>query len=177
MLVAGCSDAPRPAMKTKPELRQFGALKPEDFERHAVWVQSHTIDHDEPWYAQTDEETFRPWIGALPVEPQHAMFLVRARFSLADRTSLTGFFTPSATRDLGALQPSVFTASGQRIAFWLGMFPRTEEREAAYRALGKTASQVFPVHFAADGQLSGGITSGALEGFYSIPDGKVRVDK
>ena len=177
ILVAGCGAAPRQAMKSKPELRQLGTLKPEDFTRHPVWVQCHVVDSEEAWNSQTDEETFRPWTGGLPVEPQHGMFLVRATFDLADGTILTGFVTPSASSELGTMQPSLFTASGQRVAFWLGMFPRLEECEAAYSSLAKTASQVFPIRFAADVQLSRGVASGTLEGFYSIPEGKLRVDK
>jgi hypothetical protein len=180
VLLAGCGTPLRPNMNAKPELRQFGTLKPADFMRHPVWVQCHTIDYDESWYDRTDEETFRPWAGALPVEPQHAMFLVRATFTLADGTTMSGFVTPSATLDWGVMQPCVFSASGRRVAFWHGAFPRTEEREAAYEAFGRTASEVFPMRFTADRRLSSGITSGTLEGFYAIlggSKGKVSVEK
>jgi hypothetical protein len=164
-------------MKSKPELRQFVTLKPDDFIRHPVWVQCHIVDCDEPWYDQTDEDTFRPWTGALPVDPQGAEFLVRATFDLADGTRFSGFVAPSQTQDLGSMQPSLFTASGQRVAFWFGMFPRPEERATAYQTLGRTAEQVFPIRFSAEAGLFRGVASGSLEGFYSIPDGKVRVEK
>jgi hypothetical protein len=49
----------------KPELRQFGSLTAEDFERIPVWLACHVADYDEPWYDETDEETFRPWSGDL----------------------------------------------------------------------------------------------------------------
>lgn len=46
-------DSPRPL------LRQFNDLRPQDFEEHSVWVNCHVIDYDEPWYDDTDAETFR----------------------------------------------------------------------------------------------------------------------
>jgi hypothetical protein len=55
--------------KPKPELKQFGDLCPADFERYPVWIACHTEDFAEPWFNETDEETFRPWSGALPVAP------------------------------------------------------------------------------------------------------------
>ena len=61
----------------KPELKQFGDLTPADFDRHPVWVGCHTVDYDEAWYEDTDEETFRPWAGILPVTESQDMLLVR----------------------------------------------------------------------------------------------------
>ncbi len=40
------------------ELKQFGELEPEDFERHPVWIGCHTADYGKPWYNDSDEETF-----------------------------------------------------------------------------------------------------------------------
>ena len=42
----------------KPGLKQFGELVPADFERHPVWIGCHVADYEEPWYEETDEETF-----------------------------------------------------------------------------------------------------------------------
>ncbi len=60
-------------------LKQIQNLRPDDFEEHPVWVLCHIIDYDEPWYDDTDEETFRPWDGPLPVNPSFATFLVLQR--------------------------------------------------------------------------------------------------
>ena len=81
-------------MARKPNLKQFGDLTPADFVEHPVWASVHTLDYDEPWYDETDEETFRPWIGELPVSPEDGMFLVRAKLTLADGRVLDGFITP-----------------------------------------------------------------------------------
>jgi hypothetical protein len=79
----------------RPELKQFGDLTAEDFERHPVWIGCHTADYDEPWYDDTDEETFRPRTGDLPADPSEGMLLVRANATLRDGSSFPGFLTPA----------------------------------------------------------------------------------
>ena len=81
------------AESERPELVQFGDLTPEHFERHPVWIQCHVVDYEAPWHDDTDEETFRPWSGPLPVDPSDALFLVRATASLSNGTTLRGFLT------------------------------------------------------------------------------------
>ena len=43
-------------MARKPILKQFGDLQASDFARQPVWVSVHTLDNEEPWYDDTDEE-------------------------------------------------------------------------------------------------------------------------
>lgn len=164
-------------MTRTPELVQFGDLTPAHFERHPVWISCHIADYDEPWYDQTDEETFRPWTEALPVDASYGMLLAKAEFLLADGTRLEGFMTPAVPGDpvelLGLMQPNVFLPTGTLGAFWEGGVTRDASEHAAfYRALGKTAAQVFPIRFSASEKLVTGITKGTLDGFYSIPDGE-----
>ena len=176
----GCATPAQRTAARKPELRQFVSLKSDDFDRHPVWVQCYTLDYDEPWYKDTDEETFRPWTGPLPVDPQWAMFLVKATLELSDRTHLRGFVTPATTNDLGILQPRLFAPNGKAISFWFGSAPVGEHSEAAYKVLAKKPSQIFPIRFAAESGLCRGVASGTLEGFYSHPpgpDSQVRVEK
>jgi hypothetical protein len=159
-----------------PLLVQFGDLTSEHFAAHSVWAACHSFDYDEPWYGDTDEATFRPWDGALPVDPNDGMFLVRAAFRLADGTELPGFATPAdgngAEQTLGLIQPHVFLPDGQQLGFWLGMFgePRAEA-DALYAALAKDAAAVFPISFDLPGALSAGISGGRITGFYTVPDG------
>ncbi len=95
-----------------PSLKQFIELTRDDFDRSPIWVGCHTADYDESWYEETDEETFRPWSGRLPVDPVDGMFLVRATASLHDGTSLVAFLTPaSRVDDLGRDCP-IFGVTG-----------------------------------------------------------------
>lgn len=158
----------------KPLLKQFGALVPADFETHPVWVHCHVIDYDEPWYEETDEETFRPWLNDTPVDPAETMFLVRASLRLADGTTLSGFITPQDPRvnegkpDLGLIQPQLFLPSGKRFSFWFGiMTPPKELMTELYASLGKAEAQIFPLAFSADESLAAGIVSGSVPGFCS----------
>jgi hypothetical protein len=160
----------------RPRLKQYGDLTASDFEAEPVWVSCHGIDENEPWYEETDEETFRPWTAEVPVSPSDGMFLVSATFHLADGSTRKGFVTPTFEgtefpRALGQLQPQLFAPAGERVGFWLGMFPSREARDAAYRALGRAPTQLFPIQFRADDGLSTGVCAGEIRGFCSIPKG------
>lgn len=89
-------------MPGRPELVQFGDLTPSHFHRHPVWIQCHVPDYDEPWYGDTDEETFRPFLESLPAGPESGMLLVHAVLTLADGTRLEGFVTPAFPADVAA---------------------------------------------------------------------------
>src|SRR5437762_8123719 len=124
----------------RPELVQFGALTAAHFVAHPVWIACHIADYGEPWYEQTDEETFRPWSGPVPVGC-HEMYLVACTFRLADGSLFSGFATPAdASASLGAMQPQIFDATGTRHAFWLGMFPDNGAVERFRRAMSKSSS-------------------------------------
>lgn len=151
----------------KPDLRQFGDLTLEDFDRHPVWIGCHTADNGEPWYEDTDEETFRPWTGNLPAGATEGMFLVKATIELADGSRHPGFVTPAVTPgDLGAQQPQIF-AGGRRVRFWGGIrgVP-VIERQALYGALGRDPDAIFPLKFSVDPRLATGETGGEVSGFY-----------
>jgi len=162
----------------RPLLRQFGDLRPGDFEAHPVWVQCHVVDYDEPWYEDTDEETFRPWDGPLPANPAEAMLLVTATLALADGTGMPGFITPQNPADSGGkpdlslMQPQVFLPDGSSFGFWFGIAtPPRDEIASFYAAVGKSRQEVFPIAFEADDGLAAGITSGAIAGFCSRGEG------
>ena len=152
---------------SKPELKQIDDLSSADFERHPVWIACHTEDFAEPWFNETDEETFRPWTGVLPVGPSDGMLLVRATFELHDGSRHDGFLTlASKEGDLGTLQPHLFV-SGKSFGFWGGMAGvRANERTAFYGALGKAQEAIFPIRFSTDPDLATGVAAGQIDGFY-----------
>ena len=145
-------------MSEWPELKSFSDLRASDFERSPVWINVHTADHDEPWYEDSDEETFRPHTGELPVDPRDGMYLVAATATLADGTALPGFLTPVAgAAEPGQMQPHVL-APNRSFGFWGGLFGIPESvQQQFYEVLGKDQSQVFPVRF----DVQPGISSGA----------------
>jgi len=155
-----------------PELFKLWELTPQHFSRHPVWM-SCSADDDEWWYDATDEETYRPWTGALPADPSDGMLLAQASLTLADGTQFGGFVTPASPRDhgfhiLGIIQPHLFLASGVQVSFWEGSVARTPEKRAAiYEALERTPAQIFPVRFCALPGLVRGVASGYVEGFYA----------
>ena len=159
----------------KPILKQFGDLTPKDFEKYPVWVQYHIIDYDEKWYDQTNEETFRPWIGELPVSPDFAMYLILADLKLNDGETFSGFITLATESEnnepnnLGLIQPQIFTKTGKRIGFWTGMFPKDRaEIDDFYKSMNRNPDQIFPISFKAHDTLTLGKSSGIINGFLTI---------
>jgi hypothetical protein len=157
-------------MARRPLLRQAGALAARDFAKHPVWVHCHVVDYDEPWYEETDEETFRPWLGGLPVSPLHAIFLVSAQFVFADGSTHAGFVTPAShPDDLATMQPHVFIG-GECFGFWGGMPGVSAKiRLRFYRAVG--GARAFPAAFAGKPNLTQGVAAGTVNGFYRREQG------
>ncbi len=162
-------------MPAKPLLKQYMRLTPSDFIEHPVWIGVHGRDDDQDWYGDTDEETFRPWDGALPARAEEGMLLVQAAFTFADGTIVPGYITPqpeSEKPNFGIMQPTVFSPAGRHY-FW-GR-PADEVKQAFYRAYGKSDGEIFPIRFTATAGLATGHSSGTLEGFYGIDKRKITV--
>jgi len=172
---------------SRPELKQFGELGPDDFERHPVWIGCHNADYGKPWYRDTDDETFRPRTGPLPADPDEGILLVRSVIDLKDESRYPGFVTPATdawdrgpngqpllknNHILGTQQPHIFVGE-QQFGFWGGMLgiPATTQKEL-YAALGRAPDAIFPLRFSADPKVVKGFASGQVEGFYRrAPDG------
>jgi hypothetical protein len=159
--------------KRRPKLVQFASLIAAHFIEHPVWAACHVTDYDEPWYDDTDEETFRPWYGDLPVDPESSMFLVRARFITRDGVELSGFVTPvreDSNDDMRSSQPHVFLPSGKIVGFWLGMMvdQGPGKRAALTTELQKDASAIFPIRFTVEDGLTTGLQAGEVQGFAGL---------
>jgi hypothetical protein len=151
-------------MSTRPILKQYGNLGPADFLSHSVWVSCHSVDYDESWYDDTDEETFRPWTGSLPVGTDE-MYLVHATFTLKDGTCLFGFVTSTDDGDAwGIIQPQIFCRDGSLLSVWFGMFPPVNAKFEFCSRLGKKIEEIFPISFTTLPQLTAGISSGIIPG-------------
>ena len=157
-------------MRKRPQLKQFGDLIPEDFQRHPVWLHCHVADYDEPWYDETDEETFRPWPGKLPADPAVGTLLVRAAVVFRDGSQYVGFLSPAPDGNIGIMQPQVFVAR-RLFSFWGGMPGVPEERRRSfYAAVGKAPDDIFPLRVTAESGLVNGEWSVEVKGFYRAPD-------
>lgn len=134
-----------------PILRQFLELKPEDFATYPIWIGCHVADYDAPWHDDTDEETFRPWLGTRPIDQSDETLLVRAEVKMADGSKLSGFLTPSVDpSDVSSSQPHVFV--GERaFGFWSGILDTaTEDASAFQQAIGSDIAQILPINFTVD---------------------------
>lgn len=150
---------------SRPVLKQFLDLSPLDFEQHPVWIACHVADYDESWYEETDEETFRPYLGSLPARPTGAI-LVLATATTSDGASYAGFLTPAAhSGDLGTLQPHMFVGD-RAYGFWGGIVGiPAEERWEFLTACAKDEAAVFPIRFTTHADLSTGATEVEITGW------------
>jgi hypothetical protein len=157
----------------RPLLKQFGDLTPADFKQYPIWVSVHSLGYGEDWYDETDEETFRPWLGERPVGAEE-MFLVSARFTFADGAEYDGFVTPAISyeglRSMGLIQPEVFSPSGEPFGFWFGMFESADTVERFYRSFAKSSAQTFPIRFQAQSCLTSAVAAGEITGFMSTAE-------
>ena len=148
--------------------KQVYELTTEDLTSHPVWE----FALDEEGEEGQDEATVRPRQTSAALDPSDGMYIVRARFTLADGTTLTGYITPCANpADLGTVQPQIVTTNGQ-VGFWFGLAPT--DIQQCYAKLGKTSQQVFPIAFAADIEISGGRFTGTIPAFLKLKDLKTR---
>lgn len=143
--------------------KQVYELSTSDLESFPIWE----FALDEEGEEGQDEATVRPYEGSPPLDPSNGMFVVRARFDLADGTRLQGYLTPPAdgSAGIGTVQPIVVTTQGQ-VMFWYGAIaPSAATLGAAYEKLGRRESAVFPVQYASEVQLATGPVNGELDGF------------
>ncbi len=149
--------------------KQVYELGVDDLSRSPVWE----FALDEEGEEGQDEATVRPYALHGPLDPSAGMFIVRARLTLADGTSVIGYLTPPVQGDssLGTLQPAAVVGAGQ-VSFWCGLVsPDPEQIAESYRRLGKSSpAQVFPLRFEADVPLIGGPIRGELPGFLVLED-------
>jgi len=157
--------------------KQIDQLTAQDFNIASVWE----FALDEEGEDGQDEATVRPYDVDGRLDPSRGMYVVRARFALADGTILQGYATPPIQDDdgLGTIQPVILTPKGQ-VQFWFGVIdPGTSFISELYSRLGKSSStQVFPIRFQSAVQLARGAVRGEIPGFIILEDfksGRTRV--
>ena len=151
------------------ECVQFRDLRSHHFERYPAWVACHIVDYEQPWYDETNEETYRPCLDATAKVFRDAILLVRADACLADGTLLDAFLTPTGDEDITKKQPHIISADSAPYAFWYGLVrPSVDLRSAFYGSLNRGAAQVFPIVFSPRPGLTPEWRAITVEGFYSL---------
>jgi len=145
-------------MPKYPILKQFDALEAADFAAWPVWIPCRPGDSNQPWYAQTDANTYRPWMDDLPISRDMRSFLAQSSLTLADGTVFEGFAScPAGGADfnISTVRPQLFTNMGRRFGFWFGnSSPSTFTKHDFYSAMGKTELQIFPIVNAVSPEIS-----------------------
>jgi hypothetical protein len=156
-------------MSTPRIRKQVSDLTEADFALSSTWE----FALDEEGEEGQDEATVRPYAISGELDPKAGMFVVRARFALADGVVMRGYLTPPVQGDCGlsTLQPIIVTPAGQ-VAFWCGMIVPTPEQIAeSYLRLGQSCvSKVFPIRFESAVPLRCGKVRGDIPGFLILED-------
>jgi hypothetical protein len=158
--------------RARPDRKQVYELSLDDLAAFPVW--EFRLDAD--GVSGQDEASVQPFAVAGPLDPTERMFVVRAVFTLADGTKMTGYLTPPVKgRDgIGHLQPIIVTARGQ-VRFWCGTtVPDAKRLAQSYALLGKDSKRVFPLRFESDVPLRGGPARGSVPGFLVMEDFQTR---
>jgi hypothetical protein len=152
-----------------PELREEADLTELDFERHPVWIGVHNFDSEEDWYEDSNEETYRPWLGSLPFSEQRGLALVAAILEFADGSRFAGYY--STARDLDDQCPRFFV-DGRVYNFVRSVRqPARDQMLEFFGSLKKSPSEVFPVKFWQRSDLNTLVTEGIVSGFSFPRDG------
>ena len=151
-------------------------LTPADIFQHPVWEYA---SDEEGMEEGQDETTVRPADIDLPIDPSDGPFQIRAVFTLADGTQMTGLVTVPAfdLSDLGYLQPVIVTDQGP-VLFWLGSFESDSYPQTAYNLLQRTQETTFPIQVCADDGILTDDLAFSIPGFLVLEDwqtGKVKV--
>jgi hypothetical protein len=152
--------------------RQVYELTTYDLETFPIWE----FRLDETAEGGQDELTMRPFIASGPLDPADRMFIVRALFTLADGSTMGGYFTPPGRGDagVGALQPILVTDQGQ-VRLWCGTsVPGPKRLARNYELLGKDAKQIFPLRFESGVKLADGPVTGCVPGFLVMENFQTR---
>ena len=161
----------------RPTLKQYAGLSEQDLARHPLWVCTHGVDEQEPWYRETNELTYRPWDGRLPFDRLHPPapdVAARVNFTIADGTSLTGLLTlplaPAADDySPNRLQPILLLPDGTPVGLYVGAQRLAEETMGTLlRQLHKDRSQVFPIRYEVSEQIASPPVTGELAGVYCL---------
>ena len=150
-------------------LRLARTLTLEDFERSAIWEEIGSERANRRYRP-------RPDLGiADDPESETGSLIVATAFTLADRSVLAGYCSPTSVavlneriwlRGLGLLRPTIVLEHGQ-VPFWFDEEPSRDQIQALYARLERGAEQVFPIAFQARVPAPDNtFACGRLEGFY-----------
>lgn len=162
-------------------LKSLGELRESDFVNYPVWVLCHILDYDEPWYDKTDEETYRPWTGKVPVKPRFD-FIGKTTFHFKDGTVYTGFTHICNNFDYSPVPFSLVMAillnNDQQESFWSGGIERSEQKiREFYLRIGKTAEEIFPIQYSVNKELVKEPVVGEITGFMSCDNANIVYSK
>jgi hypothetical protein len=149
--------------------KQDNNLTITDLMQYPVW--EYTLD--EEVVQDQNEKTLRPLSNVAPPSRDNVYFLVRAIFTLVNRTTQVGFIKPIKKGDDKLmlpllpydLNPVIVTERGH-VHFCYGVFKPDEATISRnYELLGYDSENIFPIKFRSDIEVGNSYAEGVLNGF------------
>lgn len=149
--------------------RQVYLLSPEDLITHPIWE----FCTDEEDFDGQDEATVRPSNVNCVNGFSPGSYIVAVDFLCNDGASVLGYMYSGKPDDIGCVQPTICTDSGQ-VNFWFGLLKyRGDSKQQivdSYRRIGKDGQSIFPLQFRTQVDLAGSRQQGVLQGFSGLDD-------
>jgi len=150
--------------------KQLSEIRIADLQEFPIWE----FALDEEGLEGQDEQTVRPRPDLARVDPRDGLFVVRAEFVAADGTTFDGFMSPHQEPHVVRTQPTIL-AGERQLRFWFGIVaPEPAVLHASYRALGKTATDLFPLRYRSLVETVGRHVAGTVDGFMHYVGGSTR---
>src|SRR5256885_15167742 len=126
-----------------------------DFENSPAWELQHSLT------------TAEPYKGKLPFKADRTRaFFVRTEFTLADETKMSGWIMVCVPPyEIHSLNPTILTDQGPVDLTKLAKQPKKKDVDEAFRLIGKTAKEVFPLQFKSDVPIPDGPANAEMKGF------------
>jgi hypothetical protein len=147
--------------------KQVYELSSQDLIDCPVWA----FCSDEEDVEGQDEATVRPTEKGELLDELPGAFVVAADVEFADGSSALGYLYNCEDRDIGCVQPNVFTDLGQ-VNLWLGWLQfiadAPERVQAGYSKIGKSKEAIFPLSFRSRVHINGKALQVVLRGFMAL---------
>ena len=160
-LITGC--------KTDRICKDLFELSENDFKEYSIWENCTfngivKMNND----SNFGINTFTPFKLKKLKELDNGYYLVKTKFIFADLSEYTGYIIPKRGKidslKIGKIEPTIFYKN-QKMTFWKGILGIDSlEINEFYEKVGKSKSEIFPIKFITNSELTETLVKGNIHG-------------
>lgn len=155
--------------KTERIYKELFELSENDFKEYPIWENCTfngivKMNND----SNVGINTFTPFKQKKLNELDSGYYLVKTKFIFADSSEYTGYIIPKSGKidslKIGKIEPTIFYKN-QKLTFWKGILGiNSIEINEFYEKAGKSKSEIFPIKFFTNSELTGTVMKGNIPG-------------